>query len=177
MPRNRVVRRSGGFTRRSPGRLTEWLARQFSTDGTVLPASSFFIDSSFGAPILAKRPFTITRVVGLLSVQSDQNVAVELPFGALGFAVVSEKASTTGVTAVPDPVTEGSSDLWHVYQSFAAEGSASTNVGRPLMQFPFDSRAQRKVQDGEDCVAVIANASAADGLIYTLNYRMLLKLS
>ena len=176
MARNRVARRSFGRSA-GPRRLTEWVARTFNVDGIVLPANTFAIDSLFGAPVLAKRPFTITRVVGLLSVQSDQNVAVELPFGALGFAVVSDKAATTGVTAVPDPVTEGSSDLWHVYQSFSAEGSASTNVGRPLMQFPIDSRAQRKVQDGENCVAVIANASATDGLIFTLNYRILFKLA
>ena len=177
MARNRVVRRSFGGARRSPGRLTEWVAVQFQDVGIALAASTFRIDSFFGAPALAKRPFTITRVVGLLSILSDQNAAVELVFGALGFAVVSEKAVTTGATAVPDPVTEASSDLWHVYQSFAAEGSSSTNVGRPMEQFAFDSRAQRKVQDGENCVAVIANASATFGLTYVLNYRILIKLS
>ena len=162
---------------RSPGRLTEWTGRQFSSAEVALAASTFVIDSLFGAPVLAKRPFTITRVVGLLSVRSDQAAALEFPFGALGFAVVSEKAATLGATAVPDPVTEVESDLWHVYQSFSAGGEASTNAGFPVSHFPIDSRAQRKVQDGENCVAVVANASAADALTYVLNYRMLLKLS
>ena len=176
MARNRTARRSFGF-RSSPGRLTEWVARPFSTAGVALAASTGLIDTAFSTTSLAKRPFTITRVVGLLSIQSDQNAAVELVFGALGFAVVSEEALTAGFASVPNPVSNPDSDLWHVYQSFAAEGSSSTNVGRPIMHFPFDSRAQRKVADGQDCVAVIANSSAADGLTYVLNYRMLLKLS
>ena len=177
MPRNRVVRRSFGGGRRSPGRLTEWIGRGFNTDGVALAASTVVIDSSFNAAALAKLPFTITRVVGLLSIQSDQNAAIELVFGALGFAVVSDQAVAAGVASVPNPVTDVSSDLWHVYQSFAAEGSASTNVGRPIQHFAFDSRAQRKVEQGMDCVAVIANSSNTDGLTYVLNYRMLLKLS
>ena len=176
MARNRgqVVRRS--FSR-SPGRLTEWFGKVFVSDGVTLPASTFVIDSSLDATEKAKRPFTITRTVGLISVQSDQNVAVEIPFGALGMRVVSDKALATGATAVPDPVTQVSDDAWFLYQAFAAEGSASTNVGRPIMQYQFDSRAQRKVEDGEDLVIVVANASAADGLIYVLNFRVLVKLS
>ena len=178
MPRGRVARRSFGLQRgRSVGRLTEWFGTIFGTDATTLPASTGLLALVMTAAELAKRPFTITRTVGLLSVQSDQNAAPEFPFGALGGLVVSEKAIATGFTAVPDPVTESDSDLWFLYQSFSAEGSASTNVGRPLMQFPLDSRAQRKVQDGEEFAFVIANASAADGLNFFLNLRILVKLS
>ena len=176
MPRNRqMVRRSFN---RSPGRLTEWFGvSPFQTVETPLGASTGLIALVMVAAELAKRPFTITRTVGLLTVQSDQNAAVEFPFGAFGALVVSDKAIATGFTAVPDPVTESESDAWFLYQSWSCEGSASTNVGRPVQQFAFDSRAQRKVQDGEQFAFVIANSSAADGVNFFLNMRMLVKLS
>ena len=171
-----VVRRSFGG-RRSPGRLTEWFGKAFASDTIALPAASFVIDSSLTATGVAKIPFTITRTIGLLSVMSDQNAAVEVPFGAFGMRVVSAKALATGPTAVPDPVTEVTDDGWYVYQPFSCEGTLSSNAGRPIMQFPFDSRAQRKVEDGDQVVAMMANASAADGLLYVLNLRFLVKLS
>ena len=176
MARSRVMRRSSGF-RRSPGRLTEWFGAPFTTQPVPLANSTFLLDSSLGATGLAKRPFTITRTIGLLSILSDQNAAVEVPFGAMGFQVVSEKAVATGVTAVPDPVTEVDDDAWFVYQAWCAEGTASTNAGRPIQQFPFDSRAQRKVEDGQNLAVVVANANNNSGAQYVLNYRILVKLS
>ncbi len=177
MARNRVVRRSFGGARRSPGRLTEWFGHDFATDATALAANSFIIATSLSTAALAKRPLTITRTVGELFIQSDQNAAVENPFGAMGGMVVSDKAVSVGAAAIPDPVTQVNSDEWFLYQAFAAEGSTSTNVGRPMERFSFDSRAQRKVQDGEDIAFVIANASAADGLLFIFTFRMLIKLS
>jgi len=174
MARGRVVRRS--FSR-SPGRLTEWQADLFLSDFVALPANSFLILSVLAAAGLAKRPFTITRSVGLLTIRSDQAAAVEFPFGAVGGMVVSDKASTTGATAVPDPVTEAASDEWFMYQQWVVGGDASTNVGQSTVQFKFDSRAQRKVQDGEDYVYVIANSSATDGASFVFNVRTLIKLS
>ena len=176
MARNRVVRRSFGSRGRSSGRLTEWFGKVFATDNVVLAASSFVIDSSMDALEKAKRPFTIMRTVGSIWVNSDQVSATEQPMGAFGMMVVSEKAVTTGATAVPDPVTQVASDEWYVYQSFAASGANSAAYnGSQFIQF--DSRAQRKVQDGEDIVAMVANASAANGLFYILNFRFLVKLS
>ena len=175
MPRTRqMVRRSFG---RSPGRLTEWFGSAFLTDISPLAASSFVVQLTMVAAELAKRPFTITRTIGELVVQSDQNAAVENPFGAFGGLVVSDKAVATGATAIPDPVSEPSSDSWFVYQPWSAEGAASTNVGRPLQRYLIDSRAQRKVQDGDQFVFVMANASAADGVLFSISLRVLVKLS
>ena len=176
MARNRNVRRSFGG-RTSPGRLTEWFGTVLAADFTTLAANTFAVNLVMTAAELAKRPFTITRVVGQLNIMSDQNVAVETPFGAYGGIVVSDKAVATGATAIPDPTTEVSSDGWFVYQPFAAEGSASTNVGRPLQRFMIDSRAQRKVEDGDQFVFMIGNASAADALLFQVNLRVLVKLS
>ncbi len=177
MPRGRVVRRSSGGFRRSPGRLTEWFSSSFVDVESPLAANSGVILASLTATGLAKRPFTVTRTIGNLWVASDQNAAIEFPSGAVGCMVVSEKASTLGFTAVPDPVTESSSDEWLMYEDWAVEGSTSTNVGRPVTRISFDSRAQRKVQDGEDIVFVLANASATDGIFYHFRFRQLMKLS
>ena len=95
MARNRVVRRSGGGFRRSPGRLTEWFGDPVATDATTLAAATFQLVTGLSAAGLAKRPFTITRTVGLLSIYSDQAGAVEHVNGAFGVMVVSEKAVTT----------------------------------------------------------------------------------
>ncbi len=175
MPRNRIIRRSSGF-RRSPGRLTEWSSRAFSTDADTLAANTFALDSSAGSEILAKRPFTITRTVGTLAVFSDQAGAVEHPFFALAARVVTSKAVATGITALPDPVTEGDDDGWFLYQTTV--GPQTTAIDGPgPMQVQFDSRAQRKVQDGEDIIFMVANPNTVDGLRYYLHYRILLKLS
>ena len=173
----RFIRRSSGGFRRSPGRLTEWFALPFGTDAVTLAANSVAQFASLDALGLAARPFTITRVVGSLYVSSDQNAAVENPFGAWGMCVVSEEADAIGVTALPDPTVNPNSDLWFAYQSFAAEGAASTNVGQPPAISRFDFRAQRKVADGSDISIMIANASAADGMKFILNFRFLVKLS
>ena len=174
MPHNRVVRRSGSFGRRSPGRLTEWFADPFANGVTNLPANSFVILSVLTAAGLAKRPFTITRTVGMLAVLSDQQGALEQPFGAVGGMVVSDKATTTGATAVPDPVTEASSDEWFMYSPWVAQGET---LERPIKTFMFDSRAQRKVQDGEDFVYVLSNAAGTPGVNFIFTVRTLVKLS
>ena len=175
---NRIIRQSRSFggAVRSRGRLTEWLASANVTGATTLPAASFVLTQSLSAAELAKRPFTITRMVGQILVRSDQFAAREFPFGAVGGIVVSAKASTTGATAVPDPITEEGSDEWFMYQSWGVHGVNSASEP-PLMAYPFDSRAQRKVQDGDDIVIVVANASAAFGVDFVLKFRMLVKLS
>ena len=175
MPRNRVARRS--FQRGSASRLTEWIGLTYQTNEKQLAAGTFVVESSLNALALAKRPFTITRTVGLIAVRSDQSAGVESPFGAVGMMVVSDKAVATGATAIPDPVTQVSSDEWFLYQTFLAAGNSDVSVGQVWLVFQFDSRAQRKVVDGEDFVSVIANANATDGLSYIFQQRVLVKLS
>ena len=176
MARNRVIRRSAGFVRSGPVRQTEWLAREFSTDAITVPLLTFQIDSSMDAVEKAKLPFTITRTIGVLSIFGDQAGAIEHPFGALGGLVVSDKASALGATAVPDPVTEAASDLWFMYQSFVGPQTTALDGPGPT-SWMIDSRAQRKVQEGEDIVFVIANPNSVDGFRYVFNYRLLIKLS
>jgi len=168
----------GSFVSRGkgPGRLTEWFGTTLPTIFDTLPGATFIVAGTMSVPELAKRPFTVTRTVGSLFVLSDQVAALERPFGALGFIVVSSKAVATGATAIPDPVTEASSDEWFQFLPWAVTGGPVD--GRRVQEFKFDSRAQRKVADGEEFVAVIANgALAAIGAEFLLNTRILVKLS
>ena len=174
MPRNKS--RYAIHSGRSSGRLTEWIGAPFVAAETGLAAATFVLDSSLSTLSLAKRPFTITRTIGTLWVGSDQLAGPEYPFGALGMQVVSDKAVATGATALPDPVTEVSDDRWFMYKAFAAYGGVVQGRGN-LHTFDFDSRAQRKVEDGDDIAVMMANSSATDGLEYILNYRILVKLS
>ena len=176
MARNRVARRSGFSGRKVSGRATEWFGHGFSADASTLAANTFVIQTSLSAEGLAKRPFTITRTVGMLALYGDQAGAIEHPIVALGAMVVSEKAVTTGATAIPDPVTEVDSDEWFLYQTLAGPQATSID-GPPPSIVHFDSRAQRKVQDGEDIVWVLANPNTVDGLRFYLTFRMLIKLS
>ncbi len=173
---NRIISRRGPLVGRvGKRRETEWFPSANISGSTVLPAASFVLLQSLSAASLAKRPFTVTRTVGSVWVLGDQDAAEEFPFGALGFIVVSDKASATGVTAVPDPISEEGSDGWFTYRSFAV--SSGPILGRPATEFAFDSRAQRKVQDGEDIVVMVANAHATQGFRFAVKFRLLIKVS
>jgi len=174
MPRFRRSR--GASVSRGPRRKTAWGALGFGTDAALSAENSLVFVGGLTAASLADRPFTIVRVVGNLFVNSDQNAALETPFGAWGMAVVSDQAVAVGVTALPDPVSDANSDLWFAYQGWSAEGTLSSNAGRPTQQLPFDFRAMRKVEEGMDVVIMFGNASVTSGAEFVLNLRFLVKL-
>ncbi len=162
---------------RAARRSTTWIASVNETGFTAVAAAGNDFQAKLGAAALAFRPFTVVRVVGQLFVQSDQIIdSQETPFGAAGLAVVSTKASAAGGTSIPLPITDEGSELWFAYQFWAAGASIGANGNNPIYVFPFESRAMRKVTEGEDVVSVFENGSAADGCGYLLKYRMLIKL-
>ena len=119
------------------------------------------------------------RTVGSIWIRSDQQAASEDPFGALGAQVVSEKAVATGVTALPDPITQEADDRWFLYKAVHGQitFADATGFANTTERYDFDSRAMRKVEDGEDVAFMIANASAGDGLVFVLKFRMLIKVN
>ncbi len=158
-----------------PKRAVQWVASVDSTGPTPLAAATAVLDQSFGFGEDA----TIVRLRGGLWVQSDQQTATETAFGALGFAVVSDQALAIGITAVPTPITDEASDLWFLWEPFAAAVRFASGVGfdsNPMQHTVLDSKAMRKVNDGTSVVAVVENASASAGLTYVLKFRMLVKL-
>ncbi len=175
MPRSRfrsAVQRTG------PKRATIWVSSSNETDFTSLPAASVVLDQSFSAAnVSALGNFTITRTVGQILCAGDQVAALEVGFGAMGMTVVSAAALAAGIGSLPTPITDEASDQWFVYQSIMAltsNDAGSQAAGMKL--FPFDSKAQRRVEDGQAIATTVENASATDGLIYLIKFRMLIKL-
>jgi len=158
-------------------RETRWL----NLDATVLVliAAGGTILYSLTTEEKALRPFTVIRTRLLVQISSDQLAAGENQIGAIGAAVVSDQAVGAGVTAVPTPINDVESDLWFVHQFlFSAMDLASAigfdgNVGRV---YSIDSKAMRKVEDGQDVVVVAEFSTQGDGFTLATGGRVLIKL-
>ncbi len=155
-------------------RLTSWFF--IGPLSATLTAAGGTLLSSLNAAALALRPFTIVRTYIDLIVRSDQSAAVEFQGGAIGVAVVSDEAVAVGVSAVPTPITQMGSDLWMLHGNFLAGHSDLTDRSNPVGVFHYDSKAMRKVEEGQD-VAVIAELSTtlSSGFIIGALGRMLIK--
>ncbi len=176
MPRSTGFRRNSSFSDR-PRRKTFWVASADSTAVQALAAGAAILDQSLTWTD-ELGPSTIVRTRGSLWVGSDQAAASERPFGAMGFALVSEQARGIGITAVPQPISDESSDLFFVWQPFLAATLIATAVGFAgvaMERYDFDSKAMRKINEGDAVAVTLENASAADGLNYVIKWRMLIK--
>ncbi len=146
---------------------------------TLATGSAAVLAASLNAAALALRPFTVVRTRGVLYVRSDQAVATELYHAALGIAVVSDEAIAVGVSAVPTPDTERGSDLWFLYAETMGQIQIDTNVGfndagGSLVEF--DSKAMRKVENGQDIAFVKETTAISTGAVVVDAGRMLVKL-
>ena len=181
MARRRLGR---GFSplRQGQRRQTIWIASADVTAVTAIGGGVIVFDQLFSEAALrtiGASPSTIVRTRGQLWVQSDVSNAQERPFGAMGFSVVSDQAAAVGVTALPAPISNEDSDLFFVYESWqAATVVSDAGFTNPMYQYSFDSRAMRKIEDGDAIVVVLENAALGGiGAQYILKFRMLLKLS
>ncbi len=178
---NRIVRRSFGSSRvpASMRRKTVWGGSADVTTITTLAAATAVQNQTFSAVVLSDvQPGTIVRTVGTLWVKTDQVAATEIPFGALGFAVVSDQAATAGVASVPTPITDETSDLFFVYRAWAASLllADATGMNTYVDRYDFDSRAQRKFQEGDAISVTLENASSVHAMGFVLKFRILFKL-
>jgi len=171
--------RKSGFIRRNNRQVrdTFWIGGLFvrSSHGA---ASTAVIQTSLNTEALALRPFTIVRTRGIIAVESDQAATTEDYTGIYGECVVSEQAVAIGVTAVPTPVTDNASELWHVMQAFYGKFHDATTVGFTVQEWynEFDSRAMRKVEDGQDLIGVGESSAVSSGFTLTVFSRVLVKL-
>ena len=180
---NIAVRRKSGFIMRDGGRRREtlWLGG-IEVQSTLAAASTAAILTSLSAAGLALRPFTIVRTRGYLYLRSDQIAVAEYQSVAYGQCVVSDQAVSIGVTAVPTPVTDNFSDLWYVYERImndlmvSSSGVGAGNFITSGRGFAFDSKAMRKVEDGQDVVSVAETAATSDGSVLNVFDRILVKL-
>ncbi len=161
--RSGVIRSSGFDSNR---RKTAWSGSTVPAGVTALASGAATFDQQ--ADVL--EPFTIVRTRGLLYIQSDQVAAREEAFGAMGIGVVTQAAASIGVTAVPTPLTEISDDLFFVWVPWACDHDTLGN--NPYMA-PFDSKSQRKVNEGDTVVVTLENSASGFGVEYEVFFRML----
>jgi ribosomal protein S18 acetylase RimI-like enzyme len=159
-------------------RETLWFT--FPPASNVLAAASVAVIShSLNAVALALRPFTVVRTRITYHARSDQIAALENWDAALGLAVVSDQASAIGVTAVPTPDTDRGSDLWFVFAEIMGTVGFVTGIGVApefSKNLGVDSKAMRKVEEGQDIVVVQEATAISAGVFTQVAGRMLIKL-
>ena len=168
---NRVISRT--IRGRAPRRSTQWIGSADDTAFDNLAGSTKQLDQSFAFA----EPATIVRTRGMLWIKSDQLAASEEPFGALGMMVASDEAVAAGAASLPGPFTEDFSDSWFVWLTWAAHQISVSSSPQAVQwgQFEIDSKAQRKVHDG-DTVGVMIETGSAFGCEFLMHFRMLVKL-
>lgn len=161
--------------RGGPRRSTLWLGFAPDTTVTALAANASAIDQFF----TFSESSTIVRTRGTLWIGSDQESNDEIAFGALGMGVVSTPAFTAGVALVPTPSTEMEDDLWFQWLPWFTNLLFSDATGfqaNLFSRYDFDSKAMRKVHNGDTLVVVLENDIAV-GVNFMIMFRMLLKLN
>ena len=119
---------------------------------------------------------TILRTVGLISIETDNQATAENQIGGFGLIRVSTTAFAIGITAIPGPITDIDDDGWLVYVPFAAStGTVAASLNS--VQYHFDSKAKRKIQDGESVAIVVENASSVHGFDIAVHLRLLAMLT
>jgi len=167
--RSKQIRRAAG-----PPRKTLWVG--IDATRSTLTAAGGTITNSANAALLALRPFTIVRTLMQYQLLSDQAASIEQQVLAVGGAVVSDQALAIGVTAVPTPSTDVGSDLWFFHRWAFGDNQTITDRAQPATRFGVESRAMRKVQDGEDIVFVVELNALGEGIDLFSAGRMLIKL-
>ena len=174
----RTARRSGLVLRGGRNR-RDTLWTSITGTGTVLASSttSALINSA-NAALLALTPFTVVRVRGYFHIISDQTAAAEDQAVNLSYAIVSEQAVAIGVSAVPTPTIDQGSDLFFVFDTLMAAQFAGTADALRGIGKSYDSRAMRKVEEGQDIAVVVETevGGVTDGLLVRHMGRMLIKL-
>ena len=157
---------------------TAWFGDSATTETVVAGGAGALLSASLTAIELAFRPFTVLRSRGIMFVRSDQQAATEVQDVALGLAVVSDQAVGVGITAVPAPTDDDDSDLWFVYERLMSDIVFGTAASFARMgQFTsVDSKAMRKVEDGQDIVKVYQTSVNSSGVFVRSHVRLLIKL-
>ena len=153
-------------------RLTQWVAP--ANQGYVVVADG-------GATVVSTIPFgvpaTIVRTRGQVSIRPNSLAADAAIIGAIGMGIVSAEAVAIGVTAIPEPFTDGDWPGWFVWRSFSFlyEFQDATGTGIQTIDFEVDSKAMRKIGQNETIVFVAE--SQAGAFQVSSPVRMLIKLA
>jgi len=119
---------------------------------------------------------TLLRVVGSLSVNSDQTVASERQDGAFGMILVTDLAIAAGAASIPGPLTDIGDDGWFVHVPFMnrflfLDATGFTSQDATSIQFDFKSK--RIVQEGQSIAFMVETGSASSGIQFSAIFRIL----
>ncbi len=157
-------------------RQTLWFDFAFQENSLAASATAV-LTQSLNAAALALRPFTVTRTLMTWHCTSDQSGATETYIGNIAFAVVTDQAVAIGVTAVPTPATDLGSDVFFLHGSWIGFFQlVGTSIMSEVTSKLIESRAQRKVVDGQDIVLVKEAGLGGQGVTVRSVGRMLVKL-
>ena len=172
-----MARRGHGRFTRPPAKTRLWIGAGVVEKTLVSGASQLL--TTLNAAALLLLPFTILRTRLVISYLSDQITQSEFTQGAYGEIVVSESASTVGITAVPTPIEEPEADFYvfqGMMQSFLLSSAVGiSEIGGAGSITVVDSKAMRKVGLDDDVVAVFSQR-AAFGATIAIEGRQLLQL-
>ncbi len=168
MPQRRIRQ----FRSRSPNR--SW-AFSGSTAATAVAAGTKVTTGSFtlSNPNIDE---TVLRTVGVIGIGSDQTAASELQLGAFGLILVNDLAAAAGAASLPGPVTDGGDDGWFVFVPFVQEFrflSGSGFAPNVMRLYEFDSKAKRKMQEGQQIAVMCENAHSTHAFQLFFAFRML----
>jgi len=173
-----ITNRKSGFIQRG-GRMKReslWLFQQFSSN-TLAASATAALATSLNAAALALRPFTVVRTHMNWQVISDQSAATEVYIGNIGMAIVSTQAVAIGVTALPTPATDLGSDLFFMIQQWISEFTlVGTDVTTDVVSRQIDSKAMRRVNEGQDLVQTVEAGIGGAGIVIRTVGRQLIKL-
>jgi len=158
--------------RQGPRRETEWGAVTFGP--TAVDATPVLLATFTQTILEGLVPATIVRVRGMVTIVSDQSAAPESIGGAFGMVVVKQTAATAGVASVPSPITEIVEDGWFVYAPYL--GTARDSTSNYDFRLDIDSKAMRKLQDGDAIALVGENGAGFSGVEISGILRLLFKL-
>jgi len=114
---------------------------------------------------------TILRVIGSITVASDQFAAAEDQIGSVGLIVVTDLAIAAGAASIPGPSTNIEDDGWFCHQTFANRNVVAAEP-RPLM-IPFASKGRRIVESGQSVALMVENSDANNGFVVAVQFRVL----
>ncbi len=165
-----MARRLTTSRRGSSKHNNSWGAVVSSTALTIPAASKVLLGSlTLNNPNIDE---TVLRVIGNLTVMSDQTGVEEFVIGSVGLIVVSNQAVAAGIASIPGSSTDSEDDGWFAHQFFSYIGQ--TVATQPsFLNMPFESKGRRVVQEGEAIAIVAENIHASQGLKVILQFRIL----
>ncbi len=167
MTAQRVIRGRRGFTRRPRVPMT-W--GRTVDDYTAVAAATKVLLFTF---VLSNMGIgeTMLRTRGRFSVLPG--AASEQFLGAWGAVVVTDLAVAAGVASLPGPFTDASDDGWFVWEPFSVAETAATISE----QYEFDSKAQRRVEEGSTIAVVCEAATGSAAFSISIGFSLLSRIS